>query len=147
MFVTILLTACCVVGSIVLHLYVLRLLWRLARRHLDAMSGFGIALLVLGCVVGHILEITLFTVGMFFVAAQDDNVKLVMEGMQHEHLDLWYISAAFYTSLGDKRPLTTGLRLFSACETLTGLILITWTASFLFLLMQRSWSKGMATEH
>ena len=38
-------------------------------------------------------------------------------------------SAAFYTSLGEEKPPTAPLRLFVTCEALTGLILITWTAS------------------
>lgn len=140
MFLAIIVTCACVVGCIVVHLYVLRVLWRLARPRLHSMTGIRIAALVVGCVVGHVLEIAIFTYGMFAIASSDGETKLVMEGLQHEHLDLWYYSAAFYTSLGDQRPPTAGMRLFAACEALTGLILITWTASFLFLIMQRSWT-------
>lgn len=137
---SILVTAICVAACIVLHLYVLRLLWRCVRSRVREMTGIRLALLVLGCVAGHILEISVFAVGFFVCAAETNDRKLVMEGLHHEHLDLWYYSAAFYTSLGEKRPPSGGLRIFAACETVTGLILITWTASFLFLLMQRSWS-------
>ena len=133
-------TALCVVGCIIVHLFVLRLLWLSARSRLDSLNGIRIAVMVLGCMLGHIIEIGIFALGMFFVASQSGEIRLVMEGLRHEHLDLWYYSAAFYTSLGDSRPPTEGMRLFAACEALTGLILITWTASFLFLLMQRSWT-------
>jgi hypothetical protein len=53
----------------------------------------------------------------------------------------FYDSASAYTSLGTQQPPTTALRVLTAVEALTGLVLITWTASFLFLIMQRTWAK------
>jgi hypothetical protein len=137
--VAILAVCACIVGSILLHLYVLRLLWRWARGHLNSLSGIRLAALVIGCVIGHILEIAIFAIGLAAVALSEDNTRLAFEGLDHKQLDLWYYSAAFFTSLGEKRPPSGALRVLAACETLTGLVLITWTASFLFLLMQRSW--------
>jgi hypothetical protein len=138
--VAILVIAACITGSILLHLYVLRLLWAWARRRLDRLNGIRLAALVVGCVIGHVLEIAIFTAGIATVALSEDNTHLAFEGLDRGKLDLWYYSAAFFTSLGEKRPPSGELRVFAACETLTGLLLITWTASFLFLLMQRSWS-------
>lgn len=132
-------TVVCVIGSIVAHLYVLRLLWRYARSKLEKMSGIRIAAMVLGCVVGHLAEVSVFACGMGAIALTEDNERFAFAGLQKENLELWYYSAAIYTSLGDARPPTAALRVFVACEAVTGLILITWTASFLFLLMQRSW--------
>ncbi len=55
-------------------------------------------------------------------------------------LDHLYFSAACYTSLGlgDLFPVGT-LRLIAGVQALNGLILITWSASFAFLVMQRRW--------
>ena len=139
MIVAILAISTCIVGSILMHLYVLRLLWRWARRHLDRLNGIRLGALVVGCVLGHVMEIAIFTAGIAAVALSQGNTHLAFEGLDRGRLDLWYYSAAFFTSLGEKRPHSGELRVFVACETLTGLVLITWTASFLFLLMQRSW--------
>jgi len=52
-------------------------------------------------------------------------------------------SAETYTSLGlgDIRPVGV-LRLLAGTETLTGLILIAWSASFTYLAMSRFWRAG-----
>ena len=56
--------------------------------------------------------------------------------------DLFYFSAVTYTSTGygDLTP-TDNLRLLATIEALTGLIMIAWTASFAFLVMQRYWQE------
>jgi hypothetical protein len=131
----------CVVACIVIHLYVLRFLWHAVWPRVRNRSGIGMAVMVLGCIVGHILEIALFAVGIYFIANQHEDSKLVVSQLEYRHLEIWYYSAAFYTSLGADKPATAGLRVFTACEALVGLILITWTASFLFLLMEHTWNK------
>jgi len=134
-------TAVCMLASVALHLLVLRELWRLGRARLHWLRGLGIAAMVLVCLGAHIVEIAIFALGLFIGAALDGDIALALEGWRHTHLDLWYYSATFYTSLGGERPPVPGVRLFVACEALTGLILITWTASFLFLLMQQAWGQ------
>jgi hypothetical protein len=54
--------------------------------------------------------------------------------------DNFYYSAVTYTALGfgDITP-TGAMRLFTAIEALTGLVLIAWTASSLFLAMHKYW--------
>lgn len=55
-------------------------------------------------------------------------------------LDKLYYSAVVYTSLGFGDLVPTGaLRIVSTTETLLGLLLIAWSASFTYLLMQRLW--------
>ena len=65
------------------------------------------------------------------------NLAGAVDGSFLDHL---YFSTACYTSLGlgDLYPLGT-LRLIAGVEALNGLILITWSASFAFLVMQRRW--------
>jgi len=57
-------------------------------------------------------------------------------------LDAVYFSFTSYTTLGtgDIHP-TGDLRFLSGLESLTGLVLITWTASFLYLEMTRYWYR------
>ena len=55
-------------------------------------------------------------------------------------MDCVYFSFTTFTTLGfgDIHPLGP-IRFLTGIEALTGLVLITWTASFLFLEMQRHW--------
>ncbi|MCA9111260.1 MAG: two pore domain potassium channel family protein, partial [Planctomycetaceae bacterium] len=54
--------------------------------------------------------------------------------------DYGYFSFVAYTSLGFGDITPKGpVRFMTALETLTGLILIAWTASFIFLQMQVNW--------
>ena len=58
------------------------------------------------------------------------------------HQDYHYFSAVTYTTLGFGDITPNGeLRWIAAIEALTGLVLITWTASFAFLVMQELWTE------
>ncbi len=55
-------------------------------------------------------------------------------------VDHFYFSLASYTTLGIGDIVPHGsLRLISAIEALNGLVLITWSASFTYLMMERVW--------
>jgi hypothetical protein len=140
MWIALIATTACIILSIAIHWLALRSLWRYGRPRLISHSGHGIGVLVLGCIVAHLLEIGVFALGIFITAAWEGRMNLADEFHQ-ENLDLWYYSAAFYTSLGADRPPTAGLRVLVTSEALMGLILITWTASFLFILMQEAWGS------
>jgi hypothetical protein len=57
--------------------------------------------------------------------------------------DCAYFSFTTFTTLGfgDIQP-TGDLRFLTGLESLTGLVLITWTASFLYLEMTRYWNEN-----
>ena len=61
-------------------------------------------------------------------------------GYQHGILDSVYYSFTSYTTLGfgDIEP-SGAIRFVTGMESLTGLVLITWTASFIFIEMERYW--------
>ena len=56
--------------------------------------------------------------------------------------DAFYLSATTFTTLGfgDLTPMGA-VRVLSGCEALTGLLLITWSASFTYLEMARLWNE------
>ena len=58
-------------------------------------------------------------------------------------LDCVYFSFTTYTTVGygDIEPIGH-LRYLTGIESLTGLVLITWTASFLYYEMQRYWDNN-----
>lgn len=93
----------------------------------------GVALLA------HILEIALFALAF---AAMENQLGLgeIVGPVAGDWLDYFYFSAASYTTLGmgDLLP-TGGLRLTASLQSLLGLVLIGWTASFTYLAMQEFW--------
>ncbi len=96
---------------------------------------------VLGMLLAHVIEVTLFAVGYAILLSYDEFGKLVGAVEDSIISDIWYYSFVSYTSLGfgDIVP-TKALRLMTGIETLTGLILIAWSASFIFMQMHRFWS-------
>lgn len=119
----------CVLLCVAMHLGVLLLVYRLVGPRVETLHRSAVGLIVLVAIVAHLLEITVFAAGYALLALPDGGTVF----------DEWYHSAAAYTSLGDSMPDTREFRLMTAVEALTGLVLITWTASFTFLVMQRSW--------
>ncbi len=98
-----------------------------------------VAISILGLLLAHVIEVSLFAVGFQLLEPSEYYGQLNgCEGGLFR--DYWYFSFVAYTSLGfgDITP-TKWLRVMTALETLTGLIMIAWSASFLFMQMQRFW--------
>ena len=57
--------------------------------------------------------------------------------------DALYYSATYYTTTGGPPLPTVPLRLLTVVETLTGVILAAWTASFLFMVMKKHWEEDV----
>jgi hypothetical protein len=95
--------------------------------------------MVLVALVGHLLEIWVFSVAILVVGSLSDTQ--FAEELQLGGFDAFYYSAVSYTSMGAEPLHESPLRILTAIEALTGLILITWTASFIFLVMQQTWEE------
>ncbi len=98
--------------------------------------------ILLGVFVGliaHAAEIWVFAFAFYFMHHQPGWGALT-GNFDGSVMDCVYFSFTTYTTLGfgDIEPLGD-LRFLVGIESLTGLVLITWTASFLFLEMQRYW--------
>lgn len=89
--------------------------------------------------ITHLLQIALFAGGFWFAAEVLEIGSFEGEGM-NDALDYLYFSAVIYTSLGigDIVP-KEHLRFLTGVEALNGLLLIAWSASFLFSTMNRLW--------
>ena len=107
---------------------------RLSTRHRPR-----ILLGIFSSLVAHSAEIWLFGVG-YFVEHHSATLGRLQGNFDGSLLDAAYFSFTTYTTLGfgDIEP-TGVLRYTVGMEALTGLVLITWTASFLFVEMQRYW--------
>jgi hypothetical protein len=130
-----------VVASILLHYVGLDRTWawldhrRSARRHRRVLYGLLSALML------HICQIWLFGIGYWLLAMWPETGHVV--GAQPLALfDAVYLSAACFTTVGfgDLSP-TGALRFMSGTESLIGFMLITWSASFTFLEMDRYWRR------
>ncbi|KAG1707758.1 Sulfate adenylyltransferase subunit 1 [Nymphon striatum] len=101
---------------------------------------FRIVAGVLGALVAHSVEVLLFSVAYYFLPKFPELGSL--EGNFNGSLfDSVYFSYTTFTTLGfgDIQPIGH-IRSLVGLESLTGLLLITWTASFLYYEMQRHWN-------
>ncbi|MBI2823977.1 MAG: hypothetical protein HYX69_04710 [Planctomycetia bacterium] len=137
MLLAILVAAVTVVVCVMFHLGMFVVVARLLRMRAFRRKRLTLAGLVLVAMTAHLLEMGFFGFSMRLLVAEDSAAAADSDAA----FDSFYRSAVAYTSLGAEPPRTTPLRLLTAVEALTGLILITWTASFLFLVMQKDWEE------
>ena len=126
--------------AVVIHYEILRVLsvaipkWPIQHR-LKVVMG------LLGALTAHVIEIWVFGFGYYFLAMNPAFGNLV-GNYEHSLLDSVYFSFVMYTYLGIGDIVPVGnLRFLAGLETLTGLVLITWTASFMYIEMQRFWER------
>jgi hypothetical protein len=136
---SIILLICVVVAlCVVIHYEFLLQLTRLLpkfqiRPRLRILLGVFVAL------IAHSVEIWIFAVAYYFMHRSENWGTL--EGNFDGSLEASvYYSFTTYTTLGfgDIAPFGE-LRFLTGVESLTGLVLITWTASFLYMEMSRYW--------
>jgi hypothetical protein len=110
---------------------------RIAREHLRRRLKVlhAVSLLILL----HAVEVWIFGMFFFLLLLWPDCGRLLGQDTIH-FLDYIYFSAMCYTTVGfgDISPLGP-IRFLAATEALTGLVLITWSASFTYLEMERFW--------
>jgi len=89
----------------------------------------------------HSIEVWVFAIAYYIKHRMDDWGHL-QGNFDGSLLDCVYYSFTTYTTLGlgDIEP-HGDLRYLTGLEALTGLVLITWTASFLYLEMTRYWEE------
>jgi hypothetical protein len=105
------------------------------RHRLRIVLGVG------GALVAHAVEVWIFAFAYYFMyhAAGWGSLTGSFTGSL---MDCVYFSFTTFTTLGfgDIQPVGD-MRFLTGIESLTGLVLITWTASFLFVEMQRFWDS------
>lgn len=121
---------------VTIHYETLRLLEQLSRwlkRH-----RWIILICVHGMLLAHVVEIWIFGIG-YFVAEHELGMGKIVT-VQADWFDYIYYSAMVYSTVGFGDLIPQGpLRMMTSAEALAGLALITWSASFTFLQMQRMW--------
>jgi hypothetical protein len=130
-----------VVVATVLHYEVLRLL----SSGLPSFTGATRAkllIVIFAAFIAHALEVLLYGAGYFWLSRIAGLGTLTGAAGSAFSVCL-YFSAETYTSLGFGDVVPTGpLRLLAGTETLNGLLLIGWSASFTYLSMERFWNQN-----
>lgn len=94
---------------------------------------------VSGALIAHVIEIFVFAFGYYFMVNQAGFGTLIGR-FDHSLMDCAYFSFVNFTTLGFGDIVATGdIRFLAGLEALTGLVLITWTASFMFIEMEKQW--------
>lgn len=96
---------------------------------------------IIGVLLMHAVEIILFAIGYLLADLVPGAGSI--GGIGHRlFLDVCYFSAITYTTVGygDLAPIGA-LRFLAAAESLVGFVLVSWSASFTYLVMERYWGQ------
>ncbi|MEJ2141783.1 MAG: potassium channel family protein [Gammaproteobacteria bacterium] len=113
-----------------------RLVPRMRIRH-----RFRILISVYAALIAHSIEIFVFAVAYYFLH-QAEGWGTLRGNFNGSMMDCIYYSFTTFTTLGfgDIEPFGD-IRYLTGLESLSGLVMITWTASFLYYEMQRYWDN------
>lgn len=102
---------------------------------------FRILLGVIAALTAHAVEVWIFAFSYYYMH-KSDGWGYFQGNFEGSLMDCVYFSFTTYTTLGtgDIEPIGD-LRYLTGLESLTGLVLITWSASFLYLEMTRYWDR------
>jgi hypothetical protein len=134
---TMLLCVAMVVLTVMVHYEGLRLITdRLVVRRAPRQE---IIFVILGVFLAHTIEVWLFAFG-YALSSLTSLLGQFRGDMDGSLLDYMYFSATTYTSLGigDVYPVG-GMRLLTGVEALVGLVMIGWSASYTYLVMEQLW--------
>lgn len=141
MILVFLLNALVVAVAVVIHYeFLYRITLSIPKMHVS--HRYRIVVGVCGALLAHSLEIWVFALAYYFMN-QADGWGNLYGNFSGTLMDCVYFSFTVFTTLGfgDIQP-KGDLRYLTGVESLTGLVLITWTASFLYFEMQRHWGIG-----
>jgi hypothetical protein len=138
MILTIILNSILIAAAVLIHYEALNQLSSIIPK-LPIKPRLKVLVGVLGTLVAHVIEMWIFAFGYYFMV-HSNKFGALKGAFDSSLLDCVYFSFVTYTSLGfgDIEPLGN-LRFLAGLEALTGLVLITWTASFMFIEMQKLW--------
>ena len=125
-------------ATVAMHYEILRYASFIAP-HLTIQPRMRIVVIIIAAFIGHVLQITLYAIA-YWAARFVPGAGGLEGGLEGDAVDYFYYSAATFTTLGVGDITPVGhLRIMSGVESLNGLILITWSASFTYLAMERFW--------
>jgi hypothetical protein len=130
--------------AIIIHYEALYLMSR-KLAHLKGPHRYRILVGVFGTLIAHALEVWLFAIAYYIMHKTDGWGKLMSFTDPDASIHLYdciYFSFSTYSTLGYGDIAPTGdMRYLTGIEALTGLVLVAWSASFLYLEMQQNWTN------
>ena len=123
-----------IVFAVLIHYYALRAIEKLLAG-VDRLLHIQLAVAVICAVIAHVTEVFLFALVWLWL----HRAGLVQFNIASPDLmDFFYFSGSTYTTVGygDIVPLSDG-RVLAVVESVVGLVLITWTASYTYFEMSR----------
>lgn len=100
-----------------------------------------IVLGVFGAFVAHSVEVWVFAIS-FYLMHKAEGWGHLEGNFDGSLMDSVYFSFTSYTTLGTGDIIPHGdLRFLTGLESLTGLVLVTWSASFLYMAMTQYWNE------
>jgi hypothetical protein len=129
-----------VATTVVIHYEMLRLLSIVIPR-LRIKHRLRVLIGVFGTICAHVVKVCLFGLAFYWMARLGGFGEL-SGNFDGSLLDSIYFSFTNYTTVGygDIEP-QGSLRFLAGIEALTGLSLITWSASFMFMEMTQFWNE------
>jgi hypothetical protein len=93
--------------------------------------------------VAHLVEVVIYAIGLSLLDwADEGELRGAVVGGPGWFADHFYFSIASYTTLGIGDILPYGnIRIVAGLEALNGLVLVAWSASFTYLIMERLWGR------
>ena len=127
-----------IVATVLVHYEALRIAGRLMQRfHVRPRQRVLVA--ILACMVAHLIAVAILA-GILAALAQVPGMGRIAGQFEPGLRDFLYLALTSYTTLGIGDIWPEGpIRLVVGVAALNGFLLITWTASFTFLVMQRYW--------
>ena len=100
-----------------------------------------IAVAIAALMFGHITEIWVWAIA-YGLTTNINGFGIITGSLGSGFNDLLYFSAVSFTSLGDNNLHPEGaIRCLTASETLAGLMMTAWSASFTYLKMEEIWKR------
>ncbi|MGB1800282.1 MAG: ion channel [Gammaproteobacteria bacterium] len=138
MLIIFLITALASITAIGLHFSILLLITKILANFRGTHPA-SIILSLLLAIFAHLMEIFIFALALLYMHS---NEMITFSIAAPDFTDLFYFSGITYTTVGygDIVLLGSG-RIVAVIESLMGLVLIAWTASFTYYEMNRKWTK------
>jgi hypothetical protein len=142
MLLTIVVAIALVVACFLVHLVVLERLGRWIYRYQDQIRH-PLPIILTTIFAAHLFEVVLYALGLSFLDwAGEGELTGAIVGGAGWFEDHFYFSIASYTTLGIGDILPRGnIRIVAGLEALNGLVLVAWSASFTYLIMERLWGR------
>ena len=142
MLLTIVVAVALVASCFLVHLWVLERLGRWIYRRQDELRH-PLPIVLTTIFLAHLIEVVLYALGLSLLDwAGEGELTGAIIGGPGWFEDHFYFSIASYTTLGIGDILPRGnIRIVAGLEALNGLVLVAWSASFTYLIMERLWGR------